>query len=99
MVLVPGKSASAKVSRMVPMPSSSKVPGSFSAETSSNTVLRSCSLLSSQLSVELVVTFISHITRLHVVDMQSTTERGLCTMHVSPGYAVGLYEGLHVSAI
>ena len=53
MVLVPGKSASAIVSRMLPMPSSSSVPGSLSAETNSITARRSLSLLSSQLNVEL----------------------------------------------
>ena len=51
-VLVPGKSVSAIVSRMVPIPNSSSVPGSFSAETSSKTDRRSCSLLSNQLRVD-----------------------------------------------
>ena len=40
------------VSRIVPIPNSSSVPGSFSADTSSITDRRSCSLLSSQLSVD-----------------------------------------------
>lgn len=52
MVLVPGKSTSAIVSRMVPIPSSSSVPGSFKTETRSRTDRRSRSLLSNQLSVD-----------------------------------------------
>ena len=52
-VLVPGKSVSAIVSRMVPIPNSSSVPGSFNAETSSRTDRRSCSLLSNQVRVDI----------------------------------------------
>ena len=59
-VLVPGKSASAMVSRMLPMPSSSSVPGSLSAETNSSTARRSCSLLSNQLRVELKALVIAY---------------------------------------
>ena len=52
MVLIPGKRKSAIVSRTLPMPSSSRVPGSLRAEPNFKTALRSLSLLSSQLRVE-----------------------------------------------
>ena len=51
---------SAMVSLTLPIPNSSKIPGSPRAETNSRTALRSCSELSNQLRVELKALVIAY---------------------------------------